>query len=338
MTGPLLARRRLGGTDVAVTALGLGAAPLGNLYAPVDDETAERTVVAAWDCGIRWFDTAPHYGLGLSERRVGRALRTRPRPDYVVSTKVGRLLDPIEAPSGDDLAAGFAVPATHRRRWDFSADGVRRSLADSLDRLGLDRVDLVFVHDPDDHVDQALHEAVPALVALRDQGVVGAVGVGMNAAAPLARFVAEADVDTVLLAGRYTLLEQTALDDLLPLCAARGIAALVGGVFNSGLLSRRWPADDATYDYRRVPQQLLQRARRLAEVCERSGGSLPQAALQFPTGHGAVRAVLVGARSPQEIETDAALAAALVPPALWSDLAAEGLLDPRAPYPRAPSP
>jgi D-threo-aldose 1-dehydrogenase len=331
-------RRRLGRTDVAVTSLGLGAAPLGNLYAPIDDEAAERTIGAAWDCGIRWFDTAPHYGLGLSERRLGRALRTRPRADYVVSTKVGRLLDPIEAPSGDDLAAGFAVPATHRRRWDFSADGVHRSLEDSLARLGLDRVDLVFVHDPDDHVDWALREAVPALVALRDQGVVGAVGVGMNRAAPLAHFVAEADVDAVLLAGRYTLLDQTALDELLPHCTARGVAVLIGGVFNSGLLSRPWPADDTTYDYRPVPRELLVRARRLAEVCDRHGVTLPQAAVQFPRGHEAVRAALIGARSPQEIKADAALAAAPLPPTLWADLRAEGLLDPRAPQPSDPWP
>jgi D-threo-aldose 1-dehydrogenase len=319
--------------DVEVSSLGLGAAPLGNLYAAVDEETAEATVSTAWDLGIRWFDTAPHYGLGLSERRLGRALRDRPRDAYVLSTKVGRLLDPVDEPAGDDMASGFAVPATHRRRWDFSADGVRRSLDDSLVRLGLDRVDLVFVHDPDAHMDWALREAVPALLALRDQGVVRAVGVGMNSSAPLARFVAEADVDAVLLAGRYTLLEQTALDDLLPLCDARGVAVLAGGVFNSGLLSRPRPAEDATYDYGVAPPQVLARARRLADVCERHGVPLPQAAVHFPLGHPAVRAILVGVRSPAEIAADVAPAASAPPAGLWADLVAEGLVDPRAPLP-----
>jgi D-threo-aldose 1-dehydrogenase len=326
-------RPRIGRTEVAVTPIGLGAAPLGNLYVEVDDETAEQTVAAAWDCGVRWFDTAPHYGLGLAERRLGRALRGRPREAYVVSTKVGRQLEPVDSPTGDDLAHGFAVPATHHRRWDFSADGVRRSLEESLVRLGLDRVDIVLVHDPDDHVDWALREALPALVALRDQGAIGAVGVGMNAAAPLARFVAESDLDTVLLAGRYTLLEQTALDDVLPLCEARGISVLAAGVFNSGLLSRPRPTEDATYDYAPAPPRLLARTRRLADVCERHEVTLPQAALHFPMGHEAVQAILIGARTPEEIEVDAALAAAPVPAGLWPDLVREGLLDPRAPLP-----
>ena len=327
------ARRGVGRRNVGLTSLGLGAAPLGNLYVEVDDETAERTVAAAWDCGVRWFDTAPHYGLGLSERRLGRALRGRPREAYVVSTKVGRLLDPVDTPTGDDCASGFAVPATHRRRWDFSADGVRRCLEESLVRLGLDRVDIVFVHDPDDHVDWALREAVPALLALRDQGVIRAVGVGMNSAEPLARFVARSDLDTVLLAGRYTLLEQIGLDDLLPLCAARGVSVLAAGVFNSGLLSRPRPPEDATYDYAPAPPQLLERARRLADACEHHGVTLPQAALHFPSGHEAVQAVLVGARSPEEIEADVALAATPVPAGLWDDLVQEGLLDRRAPLP-----
>jgi D-threo-aldose 1-dehydrogenase len=318
---------------MAVTRLGLGTGPLGNLNTAVDDDTAEATVAAAWDAGVRWFDTAPHYGLGLAERRLGRALRDRPRDAYVVSTKVGRLLDPVDEPSGEDLATGFAVPATHRRRWDFSADGVRRSLDESLVRLGTDRVDLVLVHDPDDHMDRALREALPALVALREEGVVRAVGVGMNASAPLARFVAETDVDAVLLAGRYTLLEQTALDDLLPLCDTRGVAVLAGGIFNSGLLSQPRPAEDATYNYAPAPPEVIARARTLADVCERHGASLPAAAVHFPLGHPAVRAVLVGARSPAEIVADAGFAASAPPAALWKDLVEAGLVDPRAPRP-----
>jgi D-threo-aldose 1-dehydrogenase len=299
----------------------------------LDDDTAERTVAAAWELGIRWFDTAPHYGLGLAERRLGRALQGRPREAYVLSTKVGRRLDPVGDPSGDDRANGFVVPATHVRRWDFSADGVRRSLEESLGRMGLDRVDVVLVHDADDHVEWALREAVPALVALREQGVVGAVGVGMNAAPPLARFVTESDIDTVLLAGRYTLLEQTALDDLLPLCSVRGVSVLAGGVFNSGLLARSRPDESATYDYAPAPKHLIERAHRLADVCERHGATLPQAALQFPLGHDAVSAVVVGARSPEEVEADVALGTTAVPTALWSDLVREGLLDARAPLP-----
>jgi D-threo-aldose 1-dehydrogenase len=328
-----LPRRPLGRTNVVVPVLGLGTGPLGNLYTPVDDETAGRTVATAWELGIRWFDTAPHYGLGLAERRLGRALQGRPREAYVLSTKVGRRLDPVGDPSGDDRAHGFVVPATHVRRWDFSADGVRRSLEESLGRLGLDRVDVALVHDPDDHVEWALREAVPALVALRDEGVVGAVGVGMNSAPPLARFVMESDIDTVLLAGRYTLLEQTALDDLLPLCSARRVSVLAGGVFNSGLLARPRPQESTTYDYAPAPQHLIARAHRLADVCERHGATLPQAALQFPLGHDAVPAVVVGARSPEEVEADVALATTAVPAALWSDLVREGLLDARTPLP-----
>lgn len=319
--------------SLALPPLGLGCAPLAGLYTPVDEETAQATVGAAWDQGIRYFDTAPHYGLGLSERRLGRALRGRPRDAYVVSTKVGRILEPVAAGSEPDRDDAFAVPAAYERRWDFSADGVRRSLDESLARLGLDRVDVVYVHDPDEHMKAALTQALPALARLRAQGVVRAIGVGMNSAAALNRFVAEADIDVVLLAGRYTLLEQAALDDLLPRCVERDVAVVVGGVFNSGLLAYARPPDDVTYNYAAAPQDLLARARRIAEVCERYGVTLPQAALQFPAAHPAVRCVLVGARSPEEVDTDAALARAPVPRELWPDLVREGLLDPRAPLP-----
>jgi D-threo-aldose 1-dehydrogenase len=191
----------LGTTGVRVTRLGLGCAPLGNLFRAIGDDRARATVDAAWKSGIRYFDTAPHYGLGLSERRLGDALGDRPRDGFTVSTKVGRRLVPNPAPTGSDLAAGFDVPDTLARRFDFTADGVRRSLEESLQRLGLDRVDVLYVHDPDDFVEQAIREAVPALARLRDEGVVGAVGVGMNAVAPLRRFVAEADIDVIMVAG-----------------------------------------------------------------------------------------------------------------------------------------
>jgi D-threo-aldose 1-dehydrogenase len=209
--------------------------------------------------------------------------------------------------------------------FDFSPDGVRRSLDSSLERLGVDRVDVVHVHDPDDHLDQAISEAVPALAALRDEGAIGAVGTGMNHAAPLARIVREADVDCVLIAGRLTLLDQSAAGELLPLCRERGVAVIAAGVFNSGVLVD--PRPGATYDYAPAPPALLERARRIAAVCARHGASLPHAAIGFALRHPAVTAVLVGARSPEELADDVAGAARALPDALWEDLVAERLLD-----------
>ncbi|UUU19839.1 aldo/keto reductase [Streptomyces sp. DSM 40750] len=322
--------RVLGRTDVRVTELAYGAAGIGNLYRPVPDEEAAAAIDAAWDAGIRTFDTAPHYGLGLSERRLGAALRDRPRDTYTVSTKVGRLLVPADG-DGDDLAHGFAVPANLRRVWDFSADGVRRSLEASLDRLGLDRVDIVLLHDPDDHAEQALDEAYPALEQLRAEGVVGAIGVGMNQSELPARFLRETDIDVVLLAGRYTLLEQEGLAALLPEAAARGRSVLIGGVFNSGLLTD--PKPGATYDYAPVPEPVLERALRLKAVTERHGVPLRAAALRFPLGHPAVASVLTGARSPDEVHDTVEQFRRPVPAALWDDLSAEGLLTTEAPVP-----
>ncbi|MFE4306367.1 aldo/keto reductase [Streptomyces sp. NPDC056891] len=334
----------LGGSEVPVSELALGCAALGNLYHPVTDEAAHATVDAAWDAGVRTFDTAPHYGLGLSERRLGAALRDRPRDAYTVSTKVGRLLVPSpRGGPGDDLAHGFAVPATHRRVWDFSADGVLRSLEASLDRLGLARVDIALLHDPDDHAEQALRGAYPALERLRGEGVVGAIGIGMNRSALPARFLRETDVDVVLLAGRYTLLEQDGLTELLPEAAARGRSVVIGGVFNSGLLSA--PRPGATYDYAPAPQPVLDRALRLLAVTERHGVPLRAAALRFPFGHPAVASVLTGARSPEEVRDTVAQLRRPIPDALWDELRAEGLLDPETPVPvtaptgkEAPSP
>ncbi|MFI9542558.1 aldo/keto reductase [Streptomyces sp. NPDC052016] len=326
----------LGGSAVEVTRLALGCAGIGNLYRPVTDEAAHATVDAAWDAGIRTFDTAPHYGLGLSERRLGAALRGRPRDMYTVSTKVGRILAPNgEDGHGDDLANGFAVPATRRRVWDFSADGVLRSLEASLERLGLDRVDIVLLHDPDDHAEQALREAYPALERLRAEGVVGAIGVGMNQSALPTRFLRETDVDVVLLAGRYTLLEQDGLAELLPEAAARGRSVVIGGVFNSGLLIG--PRPGATYDYAPAPQPVLDRALRLLAVTERHGVPLRAAALRFPFGHPSVASVLTGARSAGEVRDTVEQSRRPLPDALWDDLRAEGLLAEGAPVPGAPS-
>ena len=322
---------RLGRTSVAVTELSFGAAGIGNLYAPVTDAGARAAVDAAWDAGIRSFDTAPHYGLGLSERRLGRALRHRPRAGYVISTKVGRVLEPAAHPEGDDLANGFAVPATHRRRWDFSADGVRRSIAESLRRLGLDRVDIAYLHDPDAHAGQALDEAYPALEKLRAEGVVGAIGIGMNQAALPARFVRETDIDVVLLAGRYTLLEQSGLGELLPAALERGVSVVAGGVFNSGLLAG--PHRAATYDYGTVPQDVLARALRMQALCETHGVTLRAAALQFPTGHPAVSSVLIGSRTADEVRDAVEQAGATISAELWRDFRASGLLPEPVPVP-----
>jgi D-threo-aldose 1-dehydrogenase len=289
-----LATRRLARAALEVTVIGFGGAAPGNFWQARSDEEAAADLAAAWDRGIRYFDTAPHYGLGLSERRVGTALRDRPRGEFILSTKVGRLLEPNPAPAGSDLAdGGFDVPDDLRRVRDYSADGVRRSLEASLDRLGADRIDIVLVHDPDDYVDQAITEAIPALVALREQGVIGAVGVGMNQwQAPL-RAVNETDVDVVMIAGRWTLADRSA-QPLLDRCAERGVAVLAAAPFNSGLLARPRPAANATFDYGLAPRQMLERARALADVCDSAGISLPHAAMQFPLRHPAVASVVVG--------------------------------------------
>jgi D-threo-aldose 1-dehydrogenase len=315
-----------------LTELSLGCAQLGNLYRAVDDDEAGATVDAAWNLGIRYFDTAPHYGLGLSERRLGAALAGRPRDEFVVSTKVGRLLEPVEPPVGRD-DEGFDVAATHRRVWDFSRDGVLRSLEESLERLGLDRVDIVYLHDPDDHWQEAVDTAYPALEELRAQGVVASIGAGMNQSEMLAEFVRHTDMDLLMLAGRYTLLEQGALDELLPECADRDVGVVAAGVFNSGLLSRPVPPDSATYDYVTAPNEVLVRARRIASICEQHGTTLPAVALAFPLAHAAVVSVCVGARSPEQIESTAALHASNVPGAVWGALREERLLRPEAPVP-----
>ena len=304
--------------------LGLGCAQLGNLYRAMTDDTATAIVDAAWLTGVRYFDTAPHYGLGLSERRLGAALRDRPRDEYVLSTKVGRLLEENPAYAGDRDTEGFDVPATLVRRRDYSRDGVLRSLESSMARLGVDRIDIAFVHDAEDHVEEALEGAIPALVELRDQGVLRGIGLGMNFDKVLAEFVRRSDVDTVMIAGRYTLLEQPALDELLPLCEERGVRVLAAGVFNSGILAT--PAPGSTYDYKEAPAELVARAQRIADVCARFDVDLPTAAIAMPARHPAVAAVVLGASSVRQVETNAARAATEVPGDLWAALAEEGLL------------
>jgi D-threo-aldose 1-dehydrogenase len=293
--------RPVGGTSVRLTEIGFGAAVIGNLYRAVDDDTAAGAVRTAYDAGIRYFDTAPHYGLGLSERRLGSALAGLDRDSYTVSTKVGRVLEPHPAPTGSDLASGgFDVPDDLRRRFDFSGDAVRRSLESSLERLGLDRVDMVYVHDPDDHLDQAVAEAVPALLALRDEGVVGAVGVGMNGWEGPARLVRETDLDVVMLAGRWTLLDRSGAP-LLDLCADRGVSVVAAAPYNSGLLARARPATDAHFDYAEVDPETLARAHDLADRCEAGGTRLPAAALQFALRRPVVASVVAGLRTPGQV-------------------------------------
>ena len=312
-------RRRVGRTALEVSELGFGAAPIGNLYDKVDDEMATSTVDAAWDVGIRYFDTAPHYGLGLSEQRLGAALASRPRHEYVLSTKVGRLLVPNPAPTGLDLE-GFAVADDLTRQLDYSADGVKRSIEASLKRLRLDRIDIVLVHDPDQYIDQAIAEAIPALVDLREQGVVGAVGVGMNQwQAPL-RVVRESDVDAVMLAGRWTLLDRSGAE-LLDACAAAEVSVLAAAPFNSGLLAEAWPPDGARFDYEEASAQWLGKARSLATTCQKYGVALPQAALQFPLRHPAVATVVAGMDTIEHVIADAAWFDAAVPDDLWFELA-----------------
>jgi D-threo-aldose 1-dehydrogenase len=294
-----------------------GGAPIGGLYAPVTDDTAAETLAAAWAAGIRAFDTAPHYGAGLSERRIGEFLAGRPRDEFAVSTKVGRLLVPA---AGDtEGAEGFYGTPPLTRIRDYSRDGVLRSLEESLRRLGLDRVDIALMHDPDDSLAQAANDAYPALAELRGQGVVGAIGAGMNVTAPLTWLVERCDLDCVLVAGRYTLLDDSAAETLFPLCLRRGVAVLAGGVFNSGILAGA--GDGATYDYAPALPAVAARARRMRDACSRYGVPLAAAALRFTLRHPAVTAAVVGVRTPEEIATDVAYLSTLIPDTLWPELA-----------------
>ncbi|MFG1694620.1 aldo/keto reductase [Nonomuraea sp. NPDC049309] len=326
-------RNRLGRTTVAVTELGFGGGPLGGLFEPLDDATAAGALKAAWEAGIRYYDTAPHYGIGHSERRIGELLRDRPRAEFTLSTKVGRLLVPQD-PQGR-MDEGFAVPATHRRVWDFSRDGVLRSVEDSLARMGVDRIDVLFLHDAEQHFEAALRDGYPALAELRAQGVVGAIGAGMYDSAKLTRLVRETGPDVVMLSGRYTLLNHNALDDLMPACAERGVSVLAASVFNSGLLATERPGEGARYDYAPAAPHVLERVHRIADVCAAHGVTLPQAAMAFPLLHPAVAGIVAGMRSAEEVRRNVAAFSAPVPAALWFDLREAGLLDERAPLGQA---
>lgn len=312
----------------AFSRLGIGTAQFGNMGRVVSDQDCQAAVDTAWDQGLRFFDTAPHYGLGLSEQRLGRALRDRPGDERVISTKVGRLLRPNPTPKGSDSDNGFHVPDELTRVRDYTADGVHRSLEESLDRLGLDSVDILWIHDPEepeDRFDEALAGAVPALNQLREEGVISAWGIGSKDPAMLRRFVDHADPDLIMLAGRYTLLEQEQ-QGLMSACLAHDVGVVAVGIFNSGLLAREEPAADAWYEYGPAPAPMLQRARALAGVAREHGVSLPGAALAFPARHPAVVNVMAGVRSPAHVERNLALCTAEVPEEFWHDLQARGLL------------
>lgn len=313
---------------LTVPTLGYGAANVGNLFRALSDDDAWAVLDAAWESGIRFYDTAPHYGLGLSERRLGAFLQTKPRDEYVLSTKVGRLLRPNPDHAGGlDTANDFHVPDDLQRVWDFSADGIRTSLEESRERLGIERIDLVYLHDPERHdLDLALAEALPALEQLRADGEVAAIGIGSMVSDAVAASVRSADLDLVMVAGRYTLLEQPAATDVLPACRETGTGIVAASVFNSGLLAANEPRRDGRYEYGQLPDELWDRLVRIAAVCADHDVPLPAAAIQFPLQSDVVRSVVVGGSRPAQLRQNAEYAAREIPSALWENLAAEGLI------------
>lgn len=322
--------RSLVGREVG--PLSYGAANIGNLYAALSDDEAFDVLKTTWELGIRYFDTAPHYGLGLSERRLGAFLATKPRDEFLVSTKVGRLL--VANPDGAgrlDDDNDFVVPATLKRAWDFSPGGIRRSLDESLERLGLDSVDIVYLHDPQlNDVDESpVQTGIASLVRLRDAGCVHAIGVGSMATDALLASVRTGALDLLMLAGRYTLADQEALAEVIPVCAAHGVGIVAAAVFNSGLLATNPGGSDPSglrFDYRQVPDDVLNRVTRIAAICGDFGVELAAAALQFPLRNGGVRTVVAGAANADQLRQNAARMATAIPHELWMALAAEGLI------------
>lgn len=311
------------GRALPFSLLGFGSAPLGNFPNPLTEASCDATVTRAWERGLRYYDTAPLYGLGLSENRVGRILARHRREDYLLSTKVGRVLEPLAPGETFDTGIYSEVPKL-KYVYDYSYDGVMRSFEESLKRLRIDRVDMLYIHDPDHHHDQALQGAFKALDQLRADRVVDAIGVGMNQTAMLTRFAREAPFDMFLAAGRYTLLDQQALDELLPECEQRGISVVVGGVYNSGILAN--PTPGATFNYTTAPADVIEKAQRIQAVCNRYGVPLMAAAIQFPLRNPVVAAVLTGVRSVAEIEQNVAMFETPIPEGLWEELRAEALI------------
>ncbi len=328
------ARVPVGTTELMVPRVGIGTAPLGNMLAPVTDEVADATLAEAIKSGLRYFDTAPLYGHGLAEQRVGRAVAKLERSDAVVSTKVGRLLRPDAPRDESQYYQGepfYKDTPPAGPVWDFSYDGVMRSVEESLERLAVDRVDMLLLHDPDNHFEEAATSAYRALDTLRSEQAVTAIGAGMNQSPMLARLVERCDLDVVLCAGRYTLLEQDALDDLMPACERTMTSVVIGGVFNSGVLTA--PTSGSLYNYVPAPDEVIQRAQLIEAVCDRYEVPLPAAALQFPLAHPRVSTVLIGFRTTQELEDDLRWLQTPIPAALWEELRRERLIREDAPVP-----
>ena len=336
-------RQSVGKLGLEVTRMGFGGAPLGNLFEAIPEEDAADCLAAAYGAGVRYFDTAPLYGFGLSESRYGAHLAGL-RDEIVLSTKVGYSL--VARESGDPADGFFVDHPPLKSEFDFSADAVRRSLDESLGRLRSDRIDIVYIHDPDEgislqpgfdpygvsHFREAMEQTYPVLDELRSQGVIGAVGAGMNQWQVLADFARAGDFDCFLLAGRYTLLEQTSLQGLLPLCEEKGVRVVIGGPYNSGILATG-AVEGAYYNYAPAPPHVLERVAAIEAVCGRHGVRLPAAALQFPLAHPAVACVIPGGRTRSELEANAGLLEEEIPAGFWSELKEQGLVDPAAPLP-----
>jgi D-threo-aldose 1-dehydrogenase len=331
------------GAELGFTELGFGAAPLGNLYRPLTEREARATVDAAWAEGCRYYDTAPLYGLGLSETRLNGFLRAKPRDAYLVSTKIGRILQLCPAAEKTRPEAFFETPS-RREVYDYSYEGVMRSLEFSFERLGLDRIDVVYAHDvdvfthgskaaSDERIQQFMEGGYKALVELRESGFIKAFGAGINEWEVAETLARAGDFDIFLLAGRYTLLEQEALTSFLPLCVEKKIGVVIGGPFNSGILATG-PKAGARYNYSPAPKDVLERVRRIEAVCKKHGVKLAEAALRFPLSHPAIVSVIPGAQKPTEVKRNAQMLAMKIPPALWRELKTEGLLRADAPTPR----
>jgi len=334
-------RRRLGATSLQTSALGFGGAPIGGFRFALSEQQGIDTVTAAFAGGIRYFDTSPYYGYGRSELIFGTALRQQPRESYVLSTKVGRWMTAL-AP-GERVEGWRAGGLPFKATFDYSRDGTLRSLEQSLLRLGLSRIDIALIHDVDVHThgseaeaDRRFGEAMagsfPALVELRRAGVIGAIGVGLNETAMSLRFAREADLDCIMLAGRYTLLEQGALDELLPLCEKKNVSMLLAAPLNSGVLATGATAG-ASYDYRPAPHEVLAKVRRIEAVCRRHQVDLMTAALKFPLAHPRLSSIVVGALQPAEVSDNIARLAATIPAEFWRELKEENLLAAAAPVP-----
>jgi D-threo-aldose 1-dehydrogenase len=329
---------RTGEKGLSFTALGFGAAPLGNLYRAIGDDEAQAILEAAWDSGVRYFDTAPLYGLGLSETRLNRFLRGKRRDEYVLSTKVGRLLEVVPPGQRTGIGKFFDTPS-RREVYDYSYDGVMRSLEFSLERLGVDRVDILYAHDLDrfvhgdaaqENLESFMASGYGALLKLREQGAIKAFGAGLNEWQPCLWLAERGDFDLFLLAGRYTLLEQESLESLFPLCERRGIGIVLGGPYNSGVLATG-PKPGAYYNYSQAPQAVLDKVARIEAVCTRHGVRLVEAALNFPLMHPAMLSVIPGGQSVDQVRTNRAILDKHIPAQLWRDLKAEGLMRTDAP-------